>query len=97
MAIYGGRLQDQYDMRALDGILKNIWSRDTFHGRCKLGGIMSVPEVNKKDFIRVIDQLPDSDNKPMEIFGLPPNALRAWERSAAEIALAALKGIIIFI
>ncbi|KAK0158915.1 hypothetical protein PV328_009853 [Microctonus aethiopoides] len=91
VAIYGGRLQDQYDMRALDGILKNIWSRDTFHGRCKLGGIMLVSEVNKKDVFRVIDQLPDSDNKPMEIFGLPPNALRAWERSAAETALAALK------
>lgn len=90
VAIYGGRLQDQYDMRALEAILRKIWSQDIFQGKKKLAGILSVPEVARKDLHIIVEQLPDVD-APRDVFGLPENALRAWERSAAEISLTALK------
>lgn len=91
VAIYGGRLQDRFDMRVLEAIIKDVWAQDVFQGRRRLGKVLSVPEACKRDPARYIDQLPDADD-PLEIFGLPANALRAWERSAAEVVVAELKG-----
>ncbi|XP_015119188.1 cytoplasmic dynein 2 heavy chain 1 [Diachasma alloeum] len=90
VAIYGGRLQDEFDMRALGAILRNTWAKEVFQGQSKLAGILSVPEACRRDTARAIEQLPDSD-APVEFFGLPANALRAWERSAAETAISVLK------
>ncbi|XP_011311295.1 cytoplasmic dynein 2 heavy chain 1 [Fopius arisanus] len=93
VVIYGGRLQDEFDMRALGAILRSTWARDVFQGQSKLAGILSVPEACRRDPIRSIEQLPDSD-APAEFFGLPANALRAWERSAAEMAISMLKSMV---
>ncbi|XP_063978818.1 cytoplasmic dynein 2 heavy chain 1 [Diachasmimorpha longicaudata] len=90
IAIYGGRLQDEFDMRALGAILRNTWAEEIFQGKTKLAGLLSVPEACRRDSGRSIEQLPDSD-PPVEFFGLPANALRAWERSAAETAISVLK------
>ncbi|XP_024946848.1 cytoplasmic dynein 2 heavy chain 1 isoform X2 [Cephus cinctus] len=93
VAIYGGRLQDAFDMRALQSILKNIWSRDVFSGRVKLGGILRLPEINSENGIKFLEQLKDVDS-PKDYFGLPANANRAWERSAAEAAIALLQNLV---
>ncbi|CAD6239204.1 GSCOCG00008639001-RA-CDS, partial [Cotesia congregata] len=92
VAIYGGRLQDRFDMRVLEAIIKDVWAQDVFQGRRRLGKVLSVPEACKRDPARYIDQLADADD-PLEIFGLPANALRAWERSAAEVVVTELKGV----
>lgn len=91
VAVYGGRIQDDYDMRALRSILRDIWSKDIFEGRKKLAGILEVSESSRRDPSRAIQRLSDSDS-PLEYFGLPANAHRAWERAAAESTLLALKG-----
>ncbi|XP_076646917.1 dynein cytoplasmic heavy chain beethoven [Halictus rubicundus] len=94
VAVYGGRLQDDYDMRALCSIVRDIWSADAYEGRRKLAGVLRVTGTNIEDVLKSLEMIPDSDS-PRECFGLPANAHRAWERGAAEAALALLKGVLI--
>nr|XP_033320776.1 cytoplasmic dynein 2 heavy chain 1 [Megalopta genalis] len=94
VAIYGGRLQDDYDMRALCSIVRDIWSAEVYEGRRKLAGILRITGSSFEDALNVLEQVPDSDS-PREFFGLPANAHRAWERGAAEAALSHLKGVLL--
>ncbi|XP_031838829.2 dynein cytoplasmic heavy chain beethoven isoform X1 [Nomia melanderi] len=94
VAIYGGRLQDDYDMRALCSIIRDIWSSEVYEGRKRLAGVLRVSKSSFEDVVRALEQIPDN-NSPRECFGLPANAHRAWERGAAEAALSHLKGILI--
>lgn len=91
VAIYGGRLQDDYDMRALYSIVRDIWSTEVFEGRRKLANVLRVVEGSFEDTTQALERVPDNDS-PKECFGLPANAHRAWERTAAEVALSHLKG-----
>ncbi|XP_023246189.1 cytoplasmic dynein 2 heavy chain 1 [Copidosoma floridanum] len=86
VAVYGGLLQDEHDMRALRALLKHVWSRDTYTGRRKLGGTLSVPKADSEGPIAMVDKLEDADAVQV-YFGLPANAHRAWEKSAAESTL----------
>lgn len=92
VAVYGGRLQDDYDVRALRSMIRDAWSKDIFEGRRKLGGVLKITDVTLVDPIKSLENLNDTDS-PKEYFGLPANAHRAWERAAAEKALTYLKGI----
>lgn len=92
VAVYGGRLQDDYDARALRSMIREAWSKDIFEGRRKLGDVLKITDVLFSDPMKSLENLNDSDS-PKEYFGLPANAHRAWERAAAERALAYLKGI----
>ncbi|XP_053976723.1 cytoplasmic dynein 2 heavy chain 1-like [Hylaeus volcanicus] len=94
VAVYGGRLQDDYDMRALCSIVRDVWSSAVFEGRRKLAGVLRVSERSFEDAVKALERLPDNDS-PKECFGLPANAHRAWERGAAEAALSHLKGVLI--
>lgn len=91
VAVYGGLLQDEYDMRMLQAILRQIWSKDMYTGRRKLGGALSVPQATSDNPIIMIDRLDDADSIQV-YFGLPANAHRAWEKSAAELTLRYLNG-----
>ena len=91
VAIYGGRLQDDYDMRALCSIVRDVWSSDVFRGRRKLAGVLKVVDGSFDEVAKTLETVPDNDS-PKECFGLPANAHRAWERTAAEAALLHLKG-----
>lgn len=93
VAVYGGLLQDEYDMRMLRAILRHVWSRDIYSGRRKLGGAISVPRASSENPMIMIDKLDDADSIQV-YFGLPANAHRAWEKSAAELTLRYLNGII---
>ncbi|XP_071561821.1 cytoplasmic dynein 2 heavy chain 1 [Temnothorax nylanderi] len=93
VAVYGGRLQDAYDARALRSMIRNVWSRDIFEGRRKLGDALKVTDMTMGDLLKSLENLDDVDS-PKEYFGLPANAHRAWERAAAEQALTYLKGIL---
>ncbi|XP_017764042.1 PREDICTED: cytoplasmic dynein 2 heavy chain 1 [Eufriesea mexicana] len=94
VAIYGGRLQDDYDMRALCSIVRDIWSAEVFEGRRKLANVLRVVEGSFEDTTQSLERVPDND-LPKEYFGLPANAHRAWERTAAEAVLSHLKGVLI--
>ncbi|XP_051159645.1 cytoplasmic dynein 2 heavy chain 1 [Leptopilina boulardi] len=94
VAVYGGRLQDDYDMRALRSILRNIWCNEIYRGQQKLGGILNVQEATLGDPVRSIDRLNDLES-PQDYFGLPANAHRTWEKSASKRALALLKDIVV--
>lgn len=94
VAVYGGLLQDDYDMRALKAILFEIWSKEVFTGRQKLGGVLNLPKASSVDPTQAIDRLDDADS-PQDYFGLPANAHRTWEKAAADSALSLLKGIVI--
>ena len=96
VAVYGGRMQDDYDMRALKSILRDVWSKEVYKGRRKLGGILNVQEASIGDPVRAIDRLNDLES-PQNYFGLPANAHRTWEKSASERALALLKGKLYYI
>lgn len=92
VAVYGGRLQDAYDARALLSMIRNAWSKDVFEGRRKLGDVLKVADMTMSDLLKSLENLDDVDS-PKDYFGLPANAHRAWERAAAEEALTYLKGI----
>ncbi|XP_029051229.2 cytoplasmic dynein 2 heavy chain 1 [Osmia bicornis bicornis] len=94
VAVYGGRIQDEYDTRALCSIVRDIWSSQVFEGRRKLAGVLKVTDGSFEEAIRALENLPDNDS-PKECFGLPANAHRAWERAAAEAVLSHLKGVLI--
>lgn len=91
VAIYGGRLQDDYDMGALRSIIRDVWSSEVFGGRRKLAGVLRVANDSFEDVVKALEHVSDNDS-PKERFGLPANAHRAWERTAAEAALLHLKG-----
>jgi len=92
VAIYGGRLQDDYDARALRSMIREIWSKDIFEGRRKLGDVLKITDTILSDPMKSLENLNESDS-PTKYFGLPANAYRAWERAAAEKALTYFKGI----
>jgi len=92
VAIYGGRLQDDYDARALRSMIREVWSKDIFEGRRKLGDALKITDTILSDPMKSLENLNESDS-PTKYFGLPANAHRAWERAAAEKALTYLKGI----
>lgn len=91
VSIYGGRLQDNYDLRALKAILRVIWSKEVYKGNRKLGEVIDLQHLNSENVLQVIDRL-DSVDLLQEYFGLPANANRSWEKSAVEAELALLKG-----
>ncbi|XP_066585667.1 cytoplasmic dynein 2 heavy chain 1 [Prorops nasuta] len=87
LAVYGGRIQDDFDSRALGAIIRDIWSRQILQGRKKLGEVLGVPNSSSyQEILKVIESMND-DDLPKEYFGLPANAQRAWERVASHIAL----------
>lgn len=94
VAVYGGRIQDEYDARALCSIVRDVWSSQVFEGRRKLAGVLRVTDGSFEEAIRALENLPDNDS-PKECFGLPANAHRAWERAAAEAVLSHLKGLLL--
>ncbi|XP_011502016.1 PREDICTED: cytoplasmic dynein 2 heavy chain 1 [Ceratosolen solmsi marchali] len=93
VAVYGGFLQDEYDMRTLKAILRHIWSKDMYRGHRKLGNVISIPKADSENPIIMIDRLDDADSL-QAYFGLPANAYRAWERSAAELTLRYIREIL---
>lgn len=93
VAIYGGRLQDDYDMRALCSIVDDVWTSEVFDGRRKLADVLRVVHGSFEEAAKALEHVPENDS-PKECFGLPANAHRAWERTAAEAALTHLKGLV---
>jgi len=91
-AIYGGRVDNPFDMRVLKTYLKQFFNNDIFQGSKKLSNILTVPRTSTiKDYIQYISQLPDQDNPLM--FGLPSNIDRSVQRFNSQRYINMLKAI----
>jgi dynein heavy chain 2 len=91
-AIYGGRVDNPFDMRVLRTYLKQFFTPDVFQGTKKLSNLIQVPKAATiKDYIQYVSQLPDQD-KPM-MFGLPQNIDRSVQRFNSQRYINMLKNI----
>ena len=91
-AIYGGRVDNPFDMRVLKTYLKQFFTAEVFQGTKKLSNMVQVPKAATiKDYIQYISTLPDHD-KPV-MFGLPPNIDRSVQRFNSQRYINLLKAI----
>mmetsp|Transcript_8125 Transcript_8125/g.10764 ORF Transcript_8125/g.10764 Transcript_8125/m.10764 type:complete len:2280 (+) Transcript_8125:2-6841(+) len=90
-AIYGGRVDNPYDLRVLKTYLKKYFnSRMIGASDAEIAPGISVPNTaDHGDYMKVISQLGDSD-QPM-IFGLPDNIERSLQRTTSEAVIALLR------
>ena len=73
-AVFGGRIDNNYDLEVLRSYLYQYFDRDVLggKGRRKLAALVELPlSVNHKDYVKAIAALPDTDS-PV-IFSLPKN------------------------
>jgi len=78
-AIYGGRIDNDFDMRVLRTYMAQIFKEDILKGSRKLSDTFSIPQsASMKDFIQIINNLSETDNPG--IFGLPVNIDRSVQR-----------------
>ncbi|KAK9497518.1 hypothetical protein O3M35_004223 [Rhynocoris fuscipes] len=81
IAVYGGRINNVYDLRVLSSYLRTFFTPDIIMSNNKkplISNVMLPRSSNVQDHLDVIKQLPNND-KP-EYFGLPKNVNRIWER-----------------
>lgn len=91
-AIYGGRVDNPFDMRVLKTYLKQFFNGDIFQGVKRLSNIVQVPKAASiKDYFQYIAKLSDQDQPVM--FGLPPNIDRSVQRFNSQRYINLLKQI----
>jgi len=91
-AIYGGRVDNEFDMRVLRTYMQSIFGDATISGKTPLSGLVTVPKsTNVQDFVQAIQKVPEIDNP--DIFGLPSNIDRSVQRFNSNIVLLGLKGL----
>ncbi|KFM70535.1 Cytoplasmic dynein 2 heavy chain 1, partial [Stegodyphus mimosarum] len=91
-AVYGGRIDDAFDLRVLSSYLKEFFDNKvmTAGSRKLLGGIISVPaSVDYKEHMHAVRTLPDTDNP--EFFGLPENIERSAQCTSSRRMIDQLK------
>ncbi|XP_069679211.1 cytoplasmic dynein 2 heavy chain 1 isoform X2 [Periplaneta americana] len=90
-AIYGGRVDNVYDIRVLASYLREFFNTSTLvDGRKPLGPGINVPTIaSYKAHMNTIQQLSDND-KPA-YFGLPANVERSWQRITSHEVINQLK------
>jgi dynein heavy chain 2 len=78
MAVYGGRIDNEFDSKVLKSYLLQFFSPETL-SRKKLPGGFRLPESNSlRDYLKVIEALPEQDSH--DLFGLPANIGRSVQR-----------------
>ncbi|XP_069942834.1 cytoplasmic dynein 2 heavy chain 1 isoform X1 [Cherax quadricarinatus] len=93
-AIYGGRIDNVWDLRILTAYLYTFFTSDVIGGRKlshnQLAQNMVLPTtVNYQDFTALIRSLPEEDDPAY--FGLPANIERSWQRIVSSQVIAQLK------
>lgn len=93
-AIYGGRIDNVWDLRILTAYLYTFFTSDVIGGRKlsqnQLAQNMTLPTtVNYQDFTALIRSLPEEDDPAY--FGLPANIERSWQRIVSSQVIAQLK------
>lgn len=93
-AIYGGRVDNIYDLRVLKTYLRHFFQDNLFSSRGShfLPQGLSLPNsTTMNDYYRLLTDLPDSDEPSM--FGLPANIDRAIQRTKSTVVLAQMKAL----
>ncbi|RHY58768.1 hypothetical protein DYB34_000770 [Aphanomyces astaci] len=89
-AIYGGRIDNPYDLRVLRCYLQMYFGNDVLSGKTSLCKGVKMPASDQRaDFAALIDHLPDHD--PPRMFGLPDNIERSVQRTASSAVIAQLR------
>ncbi|VDD74961.1 unnamed protein product [Mesocestoides corti] len=87
-AIYGGRMDNPFDVKVLESFLNQIFCEDTLNQR-QLGPLRLPSSVNIKDYVTAIDALSDVD-KPRDL-GLPANIGKTAQHIASANVLGQLR------
>ncbi|KAG6966238.1 hypothetical protein JG687_00004962 [Phytophthora cactorum] len=91
-AIYGGRIDNPYDLRVLRCNLTEYFSQELLSGQKSLTRGVKLPQSTQHaDFLDIIDRFPDVDAPAM--FGLPDNIERSMQRSLSGQVIAQLKAL----
>jgi dynein heavy chain 2 len=78
MAVYGGRIDNEFDSLVLKSYLLQFFSPETLAHK-QLPGGFKLPESNSlRDYLKVIEGLPEQDSH--DLFGLPANIGRSVQR-----------------
>ena len=93
-AIYGGRVDNAYDLRILDSYLLDIFTSEALAGsnraKKQFGPGIDLPtNFNYQEYLDIVYKLPE-DDKP-SYFGLPPNIERSHQRNTSNKVISQLK------
>lgn len=89
-AIYGGRVDNPFDVRMLQTYLEHFFCNDMIQGRRMLIQDVSLPNSDEfKDYMQIINSLPDADAP--ELFHLPANIDRTVQRALSAATIASLQ------
>jgi len=95
LAIYGSRVDNEFDSRLVKEYLAMFFKTDTLDGPRKKSGSVEIPpfdiphSVSISEFRCRVDQLPDIDNP--QSFGMAPNADRSLQRINSTKAITMLR------
>ncbi|CAK9088100.1 Cytoplasmic dynein 2 heavy chain 1 (Dynein heavy chain isotype 1B) [Durusdinium trenchii] len=94
-SVYGGRIDNPFDLRVLRAYLDKFFNNDMLEGGrgILLAEGLKVPEnmMDKEEAMSWIDRLDDTDVPSM--FGLPPNIERSVQRARSTATVNALKAL----
>ncbi|KAJ8530396.1 hypothetical protein ON010_g14516 [Phytophthora cinnamomi] len=91
-AIYGGRIDNPYDLRVLRCNLTEYFGQELLSGQKSLMRGVKLPQSSQHaDYLDIIDRFPDLDAPAM--FGLPDNIERSMQRSLSGQVIAQLKAL----
>lgn len=89
-AIYGGRIDNVFDLRVLRAYIDEYFNESTIRGQKSLSNIIPVPQsANPRDFVGMIQKIPDQDVPAL--FGLPANIDRSVQRFNSQQVINQLK------
>jgi dynein heavy chain 2 len=91
-AIYGGRVDNDFDMRVLRRYMERIFNDQTLSGQVKLSDIIQVPQSGQvRDCVQQINMVPEQQTP--SIFGLPANIDRSVQRFNSMLVINQLKSL----
>jgi len=94
-SVYGGRIDNEYDLRVLRCFMERFFCEEVLQGDCflELAPGVELPgfSSSKTDFEDWIARLDDHESP--EIFGLPQNVQRSVQRTRADSTVSALRAL----
>jgi len=89
-AIYGGRIDNELDLRVLRAYLEQYYNDEVMKQNKKVAGIISLPESQSiRDYLMLISKLPENDSP--SFFGLPINIDRSVQRFNTNMVIEGMK------